>query len=201
MEIPVITTSHPIDFETLCRRTPLDLAGDWRGCPTSWDVRFIFAADPARIFYVVWMPFGPGKAVGTAPGPEKHDFFEGLWLEDVAEFFIKSDSTGRYQEFNLGPDGRWWSACFSSYRKREELDCNMPGVETFSWKGEGMVNFGISVPRKELKVDIAFSAGSVMNVTAIVNTPSQEFLIWSPPPVEEPDFHRMEHAAEVMPVE
>ena len=45
-------------------------------------------------------------------------FVEGLWQQDVAEFFVADRRTGHYQEFNLGPGGAWWSATFCAPRLR-----------------------------------------------------------------------------------
>ncbi len=200
MDLPVYISPVPLSAGQVASLNPLVLAGDWEGKITDWDVHFVFAVDPERIHYHASMPVGPGLALKNPPAPHKNEFFEGLWEDDVAEFFIKSDTAGSYQEFNLSPDGRWWSAHFSAYRERTGVNCGMNGVKTFSKCGDKRAFWGMSIPRSELKVDIGFSPASRMFITAIVNTPDQEFLIWSAPPSPTPDFHLMQYAPAVVPV-
>jgi len=201
VDLPVYTSKTPLNAEQVASLNPLVLASDWEGKPTQWDVQFVFAVDPERIHYHVSMPVGPGLALKEYPARHKNEFVEGLWVHDLAEFFLKSDTTGAYQEFNLAPDGRWWSAHFSRYRERtENVDCRMNGIETFSDRDEKRAFFSISVPRKELKVDMSFGQFSKMSITSIVNTPDQVFLIWSAPPTPKPDFHLLQYASAVAPV-
>ena len=187
--IPVYASDTQFSVSALEALPPLVLDTDWKGARGSFGVRFILAVDCERLHFIAQAPF-------TGAGPARSEFVEGLWEEDLVEFFLKSDSSTRYQEFNLAPDGRWWSAVFSGYRQRSGI-CHMKGVQTFSQPLGKETRWGISVPRAALAVDIEFSAHSRMNVTAIRQKPSPEYLIWSPCDGPEPDFHRLDMAASV----
>ena len=200
--VPVLKSTEALSFD-LCLSQPFTtLQSDWKGDLSQSSIEFLFAVDDKSVFFISRLNYGHGCVLSSRPAPESHEFVEGLWNYDLAEFFLCSDTTDHYQEFNLSPNGDWWSALFSSYRKRcEGVDCRMKGVETFSRvtgdKTTGFVYFGISIPRSELKVDIAFSESSRLNVTAIVKTPSQEFLSYNAMPGAEADFHKLNMASQV----
>ena len=61
----------------------------------------------------------------------KIGFREGLWEQDVMEFFILDRQSGHYREYNLSPGGAWWAAEFTAPRVR--LD-PQPGKATFGVK-------------------------------------------------------------------
>ena len=192
--IPVYIASDALSFERCLSLKQFTLSTDWKGDQTRESIEFLMAADPMRLFFLANMEYGPEKPLLSAPTAPSSNFVEGLWNYDLAEFFLCSDSSGYYQEFNLAPNGDWWSALFSSYRKRStDTDCNMIGTETFSKIDGSVASFGISLLRSELKVDITFENISRLNVTAIVKSPVQVFLSYAPMPGAEADFHKTEH--------
>lgn len=192
--VPLYTSDRELSLLELCSLKPFALDRDWQNNKVSWNIHFALALDPSAFHYTVWMPFGPEAGLKCLPSDTGSDFVEGLWEKDVAELFFKSDTSDAYQEINLAPNGDWWSARFTGYRIRDSISCEMNNVSTFSRNGNEYVNFGMSIPRSELRVDISFSQDSRMFVTAIANTPEQQFLIWAPPETSKPDFHLMDQA-------
>lgn len=81
----------------------------------------------------------------AAPGA----FFEGLWRYDCGELFLYSPSNGRYVEFNLSPNGAWWSCVFSAPRVRH-IQCSPPEIETSSSVGEERWRAGFEVSLEEI---------------------------------------------------
>jgi hypothetical protein len=73
-----------------------------------------FLAGDGRAAIVVHRapPQGGGSASAGAPG----NFLAELWRHDVAELFIADPASGRYFEFNLAPNGAWWSCEFTAPR-------------------------------------------------------------------------------------
>jgi hypothetical protein len=115
------------------------------------------------------------------------DFIEGLWERDVAEFFL-INARGEYQEFNLSPDGAWWSMLFTSYRERSARVLKPTGVvvsverEPQSWRGT------IGVPRAELQVAPDEIVG--IHVSGILYGGSEvRYLSSAGQPSFDPDFH------------
>jgi hypothetical protein len=78
--------------------------------------RWALAIDDSRLFFQTWIGRGAPRYNREY---KQGEFIEGLWNEDVVEFFVMNNSGG-YQEFNVSPAGAWWTSSFSSYRKRSE---------------------------------------------------------------------------------
>ena len=91
-----------------------------------------------------------------APGSSKGDYFEGLWEYDVAELFI-ADSSGKYLEINLAPNGAWWAMGFVSPRVRDGSFVVPKGVTIESVIDESSWEASISIPKEELPFTIAVS--------------------------------------------
>lgn len=115
-----------------------------------------------------------------------------LWKHDVAELFIADPVSGRYFEFNLAPNGAWWSCEFTAPRVREEeIDIAMPEVATFAdMAPDGAWVAAMAIPLDLLKARLDFGPDSRINVTMILESPEQKFLTATDLGDGEPDFHR-----------
>lgn len=119
---------------------------------------------------------------------KKIGFVEGLWQQDVAEFFIADRRTGRYQEFNLSPGGAWWSAIFTSPRVKLE-----PQPE---WRAFG-VRTKVVWSEKEWTGELSFPmpdlSQAAVNCTAITaGREGRRFYSLAALGSATPDFHRPE---------
>jgi hypothetical protein len=188
-----------------CRKTRLDWNGldlplsvieqDWYGRQLDVPVVFALALDPLGLWFVA----GRQKAARVHPQAGPGEFVPGLWQYDVAELFIGHPDKGRYLEFNLAPNGAWWSAEFTSPRVRANGDdVEIPGVKTYSEiSSAGGWRAAAVIPLKELRARLDFGAASRMNVTFIIDSPEQKFLTANPAPAGEPDFHHPDLLARI----
>ena len=116
-------------------------------------------------------------------------FVEGLWQQDVAELFLKDDTSEAYQEFNLSPNGAWWSCRFSEYRKRDEgRKIVKSQVQVSLERGESSWITLMKIPLSSLLVDVCFSDTSKLNVCAIQGQNPRHY--FSAAQIGELDFHR-----------
>ena len=108
------------------------------------------------------------------------------------ELFIKDAHSDRYLEFNLAPNGAWWSAEFTSPRvKADNEDIPIVGVRTYAKiSGDGCWQAAASIPLSFLESDFSFGQGSRINVTFIVDSPEQKFLSVAELRGAKPDFHQ-----------
>ena len=107
----------------------LGLTRDWHGAPVEPPAAFSLAMDERRLWFVAHHR----RPAELHPQARPGDFQAGLWQYDVAELFIADPASGRYFEFNLAPNGAWWSCEFTAPRVREEeIDIAMPEVATFA---------------------------------------------------------------------
>lgn len=115
-------------------------------------------------------------------------FVEGLWEQDVAEFFIVDRRTGHYQEFNLSPGGAWWSACFRAPRVRIDPQ---PGWTAFGVRTEVVWTNDEWMGRMSWPLpDLATAS---VNFNAIVaGTAGRRFYSLAALSGFTPDFHRPE---------
>ena len=115
-------------------------------------------------------------------------FVEGLWEQDVAEFFISDRRTGHYQEFNLSPGGAWWSALFVAPRVRKDPqpESQAFGVRTeILWTATEWVG-RLSFPQPDL-------FHTAVNFTAITaGREGRRFYSLAALGSATPDFHRPE---------
>ncbi len=125
------------------------------------------------------------------PDSRSGKFQAELWKFDVAEFFLSDPLTGRYLEFNLAPDGGWWSCLFRAPLQRlYERDQPLPGVLTAAAAGSEGWSASVSVPLPWLEERLHFGAHSRLNATFILESPQQRFLTASPLGEGDPAFHR-----------
>jgi hypothetical protein len=166
----------------------LGLSRDWHGAPVEPPGAFSLAVDERRLWFVAHHR----RPAELHPQARPGDFQAGLWDYDVAELFIADPVSGRYFEFNLAPNGAWWSCEFTAPRVREEeMDIAMPEVATFAdMAPDGAWVAAMAIPMDLLRARLDFGANSRMNVTMILESPAQRFLTATDLGGGEPDFHR-----------
>lgn len=164
------------------------LEKDWYGEALDVPAAFGLAMDHRYLWFVATRR----KPAILHPQARPGQFIAELWKYDVAEFFVSHPESGRYLEFNLAPNGAWWSAEFTAPRVRDqEEDIEIPGVKTFAdLAPDGTWVAAACIPLDVLEARLDFGENSRMNVTMIVNSPEQKFLTASPAPDGEPDFHQ-----------
>ncbi len=115
---------------------------------------------------------------------------QGLRSCDCLELFLCEPNSPRYQEFNLGPDGKWWTCAFSDIRVREALQPLSAKAETFAEIRPDSWRAAFRLPLSELLIN--FDPGHVRyNLSAIVGPPeAQSFPSLADIAVQEPDFHQ-----------
>lgn len=160
---------------------------DWFGKPVKPPVAFGFAVDLKYLWFVVSHQKSPSLHPAARPG----DFKSELWKYDVAEFFLTDPKTGRYLEFNLAPNGAWWSAEFTAPRIRTEIADNpFPGVATFAdMASDGSWLAAAAIPLEQLRNSLNFGSESHLNASFILNSPEQQFLTATDLGEGEPNFH------------
>lgn len=161
---------------------------DWHGDHVEPAAGFSLAVDAHRL----WFLAHHRKPAQLHPKARPGLFQAELWRYDVAELFIADPRSGRYLEFNLAPNGSWWSCEFTEPRVRaEEMDIAMPEVATFSeLSTDGSWVAAMALPLDLLKARLDFGNESRVNVTFILNSPEQRFLTAADLGRGEPDFHQ-----------
>jgi hypothetical protein len=110
----------------------------------------------------------------------------------VAELFLADPASGRYFEFNLAPNGAWWSCEFTAPRVRaEETDITMPEVATFAdLAADGSWVAAMALPLDLLNARLGFGPATRGNVAMILESPGQRFVTAADLGGGEPDFHQ-----------
>lgn len=174
----------------------LGLAKDWYGAAVDPSAAFSLAMDACRLWFVAHH----GHPASLHPAAQPSRFQAGLWEHDVAELFIADPLSGRYFEFNLAPNGAWWSCEFTAARVRAEpTDIVMPEVETFSELApDGGWFAALAIPLDLLKARLDFGAHSRINVTMILASPNQKFLTAGALSGDAPDFHQPQQFSKIV---
>ena len=183
----VFTSPKPLQWGEL--DVPLlGIARDWYGDPVQPPAGYALALDARRLWFIAHHRAPACLHPQARPG----GFQDGLWRYDVAELFIADPRSGRYFEFNLAPNGAWWSCEMTAPRVRaEEHDIAMPEVATFAdMAADGAWLAAMAIPRDLLEARLDFGPDSHANVTFILGTPDQKFLTAADLGPGEPDFHR-----------
>ncbi|WP_193212746.1 hypothetical protein [Luteolibacter marinus] len=141
---------------------------------------------------MLWFIATHGRPANLLPGSRPGRFMAGLWKHDLAELFLGDPASGRYLEFNLAPNGAWWSGEFSAPRVPAG-DEAFPGVATFAELApDGGWVAAMAIPLPTLEEKISFGATTRLNVSFILGSPDQRFLSAADLGDGEPDFHRPE---------
>lgn len=165
----------------------LGLDTDWHGAPVQPPAAYSLAMDAARLWFIAHHRRPADLHPLARPGV----FQAGLWQNDVAELFLADPASGRYFEFNLAPNGAWWSCEFTAPRIRaEETDIVMPEVATFSdMAPDGSWVAAMAIPLDLLRARLDFGPHSRANVAMILESPQQKFLSAADLGGGPPDFH------------
>lgn len=183
----VLTTDKPMTWGEL--DVPLiGATKDWFGHPLTPAAGYALVADPLRLWFIATHP----QPARIHPAARPGKFTPELWKYDVAELFLHHTPTGRYFEFNLSPNGAWWSCEFTAPRVRaEQVDIVFPEVATFAdIDAEGRWVAAMAIPRDLLVARLDFGPETHANVTFILNSPDQQFITVADLGHGEPDFHQ-----------
>ena len=158
---------------------------DWYGNEAPFQAQYRFELKKSVLTY----SFSAAKESYASSHP-RGAFVEGLWEYDVAEFFVQQRGSESYLEFNISPNGAWWCALFSGYRKRErEFRINPEAIEVGpGWRIEFSITLGSLAPV------ISNFEESLLCATAILFEGGQPTYLCSGPKLDsEPDFHAREN--------
>ncbi len=133
------------------------------------------------------------------PEAKEGVFQELLWKYDTAEFFVATAEGDRYLEFNLAPNGAWWSAAFTGPRVVNEAMPAVPqgvvatGRSTAEgWECEAHLPLGyLALIGFDLRNGGAKKTPFRLAAAAILESPQQLFLTTSTDTSGKPDFHRI----------
>jgi|GEM_PF-397666 len=171
------------------------LGQDWYGARVEPAAGFALVCDAQRLWFVA----SHRRPAVLHPQARPGLFQAELWRYDVAELFLADPHSGRYFEFNLAPNGAWWSCEFTAPRVRAEVtDLAMPEVATFSELAEdGSWVAALALPLDLLRARLDFGPATKANVTFILETPRQRFLTATKLESAAADFHQPEHFAAI----
>jgi hypothetical protein len=166
------------------------LAKDLDGMLLDIPVAFSLVTD-AQCF---WFIANHRKPALIHPQARPGAFQAELWKYDVAELFLSDPVSGRYFEFNLAPNGAWWTCEFIGPRVRADIaEIAMPEIATFSeLSADGSWLAAMAIPLDLLRARLDFGAETRSNVTMIIESPQQRFLSANPLGGGEPNFHQPE---------
>ena len=171
-----------------------ELSTDWDGKLVKPALYFALAADTQALWFLARRK---AKAF-VHPEGQAGCFQPELWRYDVAEWFLCHPKTGAYWEFNLSPNGAWWSQGFSAPRVPDLEWGQLEGVETsafFDSEQEEWVSMAripwaslgpvfTHRPYHEAIIEMKLA------VTAILESPEQVFLTTALNQIGDADFHR-----------
>lgn len=123
----------------------------------------------------------------------KPGFNEGLWRYDCGELWLANPETGRYIEFNLAPNGDWWTCVFTTLRKRD-LSTSPPQCKTEVHLSKSAWFAKLTVSQEEIERCLGTSENLVGNVTLVLDGcdhPDEKLEnLHSAVPLGAHDFHR-----------
>ncbi len=195
--ISVIFAAHAPDFSTLqAHGTPI--SRNWSGEIRPRTARVLFWVDLTHFHFLASDENSSGLCHPMSL-PSKYQ--AELWKYDVAEFFLKSVNQPNYLEFNLAPNGSWWSCAFSEIRKPSPgQPAAIPDIQTSAQQNENSWQASAKIPLPWLQTHYGFGKKSLLNATFIANSPAQEFLSLADLGGGDPDFHRPDRFPPVRPV-
>lgn len=162
-----------------------NVSRDWFKRTLDIPVKYHFALNQHDFYFSVSRQT---KAV-IHPDAQPGEFQSELWKYDVAEFFIAPEdrSATEYLEFNLAPNGSWWSCFFK--QPRVPAQCKpLQGVRTEALLDEEKWSVQAAIPRNQ--IPWLGSARCLLNAAFILDSPEQRFLTVADLGNGAPDFHR-----------
>jgi hypothetical protein len=194
----IYRSSKPLTQDQVQRFPHSRIENDWETKPVEAQASVALAVDPSSLHF-------SARVEGSAwhfEEARKGQFVDGLWQRDVAELFIcDAKDPERYQEFNLSPQGAWWTCLFKAPRVPEAFAPIEPNYVHSSIL-ENAWSAAISFKLDDLAVNPAFEDSARLNVCAILGQEPREYLSWSNLGGETPDFHKPEKFAlcEIKPI-
>lgn len=183
----IFTSADPLRWGEL--DVPMfGLGKDWYGRIFAPPAGFSLVMDAHRLWFIA----NHRKPAELHPQARPGAFQAELWRYDVAELFIADPASGRYLEFNLAPNGAWWTCEFTAPRVRaEQVEIAMPEIATFAEMApDGSWLSAMAIPLDLLKARLNFGSETKVNIAMILNSPDQKFLSAADLGKGEPDFHQ-----------
>lgn len=183
----IFTSSRPLVWGEM--NVPLfGLNKDVQGLTLQMPAAFSVVMDTHRLWFIA----NHRRPARFHPRARPGAFQAELWRHDVAEIFLADAAGERYFEFNLAPNGAWWSCEFIAPRVRaDDVEIAMPEVATFSEiSADGAWLAAMALPLDLLGARLDFGPQSRMNVTMILESPSQKFISATDLGTGPPDFHQ-----------
>jgi len=166
------------------------ISQDWHGETIQPEPSFLFWKTVDH-FYFLAERAAPAQGHPTA---QAGAYQEELWKYDVAEFFLQPAKSTSYLEFNLAPNGAWWSCHFESIRTPMAAEASaLKGVRT---------EHEITATRWQALLEIPLTSlppltESRLNANFILDSAPQKFLTATTAHGLTPDFHQPECFATV----
>ncbi len=174
----------------------LSISRDWAGNEIPSPPKILFWLDQKKLHFIAGRRGDPPQ---SHPESRPHCYQADLWRYDVAEFFLSTPDRETYLEFNLAPNGAWWSCAFGAPRQPLPGEPSIiPEVTTRAFHSDRYWAVVASIPIDWMEEHYQFGPESSLNATLILNSPRQIFLTAAPLSSSEPDFHRPH---EFLPVE
>ena len=185
--IPVIFSPRKPNFLDLIPNGTL-VPKTWSGQKVPHPVRYLFWVDDTHFHFLASDENSSGLC---HPKSQPSKYQAELWKYDVAEFFLMSADRSRYLEFNLGPNGSWWTSAFSKAREPAPGEpIAIPDVQTSAQQNENSWRAMASIPLSWLKTHYGFGKETTLNATFILKSPKQIFLTAGDLGDGAPNFHR-----------
>ncbi len=165
----------------------IGITRDWDGVAIDPPAGFALADDGFRLWFVAHHRAPAEPHPQAMPGA----FVAGLWQHDCAELFLTDPTGGRYFEFNLAPNGAWWSCEYTAPRVRaEEVDIAMPEVATFAdLAADGAWVAAMALPLDLLRARLDYGPRSRANVTFMLGGKRRRHVTAADLGGGSPDFH------------
>jgi hypothetical protein len=190
----VFTSTQPLTWGEL--DVPLfGIAQDWYGSALAVSAAFCLVQDPSHLWFIA----NHRQPASLHPRARPGRFQPELWQHDVAELFLADPNSGRYFEFNLAPNGAWWTCEFTATRVRAEaVEIAMPDVATYAeLSPDGSWLAAMAIPLDLLEARLDFGPQTRVNVAMILESPTQKFLTAHDFGPGEPDFHQPAYFPEI----
>jgi hypothetical protein len=171
------------------------LEKDLHGTPLQTAAAFSIVTDERHLWFIV----NHRRPACLHPKARPGAFQSGLWGYDVAELFLADPVSGRYFEFNLAPNGAWWTCEFTAPRVRaDEVEIAMPEVASFSeMAADGSWLAAMAIPLDLLRARLDFGSDTRLNVAMILESPDQKFISANALRADEPDFHQPQQFSKI----
>ena len=178
------TPPKPEDFQSF----QTVISADWFDQRASSPPSFLFWLDEDHFHFLARRD---GSAGTPHPESQPGYFQAELWRYDVAEFFLRSANGSRYLEFNLSPNGGWWSCLFGDPLQPESGQPSpVPGVRTRALQTPESWQAQASVPRRWIEERFPLDESPALNATFILDSPHQTFFTAGDLGGGEPNFHQ-----------